>query len=138
MHIRFSTDSDTGTSPAGWARITIRLGNHVETDLAQIGEWVEQDYAEHWEEARLACLRSDQFVVFCTSRSASADDMTTLWIGRRTESGYRFFNCIAPRDEVQFSGNAARLLDYADFGPERDSSVSMWDVALSDIAGSKA
>ena len=137
MHIRFSTDSDTGTTPAGWARITIRLGDHVETDIAQIGEWIEQDYTKHWEDARRACLRGDPFVVFCTSRSASADDMTNLWIGRRTESGYRFFNCATPRDEVRFSGNAASLSDYSDFGPEQNAGVSIWDVALSDLADRK-
>jgi hypothetical protein len=138
MHIRFSVDNDPGTAPAGWARITIRLGDHVETAAAQIGEWGERDYLEHWDDARLACLRGDQFVVFCTSRPASADEMTDLWIGRRTERGYRFFNCAASRDEVQFSGKAASLSDYTDFGPEQDAGVSVWNVALSDIAEWKA
>jgi hypothetical protein len=134
----FSFNADTGSTPPGWARIEIRLGDHVETSLAQIGEWSEQDYVDHWEEARLACLRGDPFVVFCSSRSASADDLTTLLIARRTETGYRFFNCLVPPDDVQFFGKVVSLSDYADFGPGHDSNVSKWDVALADISRRKA
>lgn len=137
MPFRFSFDSEAGSTNSGWAPVTITLGDYVEESFAQIAEWIEQDYVAHWEAARLSCVRGEQFVVFCSSRSSSTDDLTTLWIGRRTENGYRFFNCAAPHGDVQVSGKLASLSDYGAFGPDKDVGVSTWDVALADIAERK-